>query len=126
MFSAFFVLDRVEGPLGITRGQLWHPAGVVHAGPTRVRWKPRETDLPVDTALETSTEGEFGWRSRALRHREPAFLIRVSKRGTLPVVMGAVLDFSERGDDVLTVRVQGNAAELHYGGETVRIEPLFD
>jgi hypothetical protein len=74
------VLDSVDGPAGEHQlEQFWHPAS-----------------LPEARRLSSSGTAEVleGWRSHALCSREPAPVLRVAYRGSLPIDMGTVLDLS--------------------------------
>jgi hypothetical protein len=74
------ILDRVDGPEGEHLvEQFWHLDSPADAG--RLSF----------TAPATATDA---WRSRALCSREPAAVLAVTLRGTLPIHIAAVLDLS--------------------------------
>lgn len=119
------VLDRVSGTTGEhVLEQFWHPATAPSvAGPGQLRIGSAATLVfPTDVAPEVSSEGEFGWRSHALRQREPAPLVRVARRGTLPLLMAAVLDFSGGEPRNLTIHADAHEPEVRYGNTVVRID----
>ena len=93
------VLDTVEGPPGEhTLEQFWHLASLSDA--------PRFSfSAPVKTVES--------WRSLALCSKEPAPVLSVSLRGTLPAHLAMVLDFSGRP--------AGTTLEIRADGDTVAV-----
>lgn len=93
------VADEIDGPAGEhTVEQFWHPATAVRRGPACFRIG-REALLAVDAQaeVEAGEAGEYGWRSVAFGVKSAAPVVRVRRRGTLPLRLEAVLHFGPVG-----------------------------
>ena len=97
------VLDTVEGPAGDhLLEQFWHLGAAEDA---------------ARLAFSAPTGILAGWRSRAPAAREPARILQVTYRGTLPAQMAAVLDLTATpapGD--LTVRSEDEKTVVEWNG----------
>ncbi len=108
-----FVLDDIRGgPGSHLVEQYWHLGS-------------EQEESRLQTAgygfREYIQGGEYGWRSRALGHKEQAVTIRVSYQGVLPVCLGAVLDLAEEARrDVLQMQANDNEIVLTYGTASSR------
>src|SRR5207247_9089072 len=78
--AVFVGLDTVEGPpADHSLEQFWHLGGMEDA--SRV-------------SFNAPAELTEGWRSRALASKEPAPVLRVTRRGPLPAALAAMVDLS--------------------------------
>ena len=73
------ITDHIDGPPGSDHHieQFWHLHSPAQAG---------RLHLPPGESFLISEGGDYGWRSRALGHSEPATVARREWRGALPVV----------------------------------------
>jgi hypothetical protein len=112
-----FVLDEVAGPAGEHLiEQFWHAGLSVNALSPRSFGLGSGARLLLSHDGEASEGGEHGWRSRALRNKEAAPVIRAAVRCGLPVQMGAVLDFSPGPDGAMELAREGEEALLVLKG----------
>jgi hypothetical protein len=112
-----FVLDEVAGPAGEHLiEQFWHAGLSVNALSPRSFGLGSGARLLLSHDGEASEGGEHGWRSRALRNKEAAPVIRAAVRCGLPVQMGAVLDFSPGPDGAMELAREGEETLLVLKG----------
>jgi hypothetical protein len=78
------ILDTIEGPPGEHLvEQFWHPGS---------------REAAERLSFSAAAEEAEGWRSRALASREPAMVLRVPKRGEVPMALAAVVDLSDAAE----------------------------
>jgi hypothetical protein len=110
--GVLLVADLVEGPKGEhTAEQFWHAGSDRAAG---------------CFVLDGAAERRQGWRSRCFGQREPAPVYCVTKRGPLPLVLGAA--FVLNGGGAVTIGYPGPLAvafDVAIGSETRQIVVEF-
>jgi hypothetical protein len=91
--SLILVVDEITGPPGEHLiEQFWHSGETVTAeSATRFRLG-RGARLLLSGGGEAASGGEHGWRSRVLGSKEAAAVIRVARRGVLPMRLTAAID----------------------------------
>jgi len=105
--SRLAIVDTIEGPDGEhCVEQFWHPGSAEEERRFSFSAPPERVE---------------GWRSRAFASREPAPVVRVTRRGGLPVHLAAVVDLSET-PGARTVEVSADGCVVRWGAEVVKLE----
>jgi hypothetical protein len=116
------IFDQIEAAGSIAAEQFWHPARVESRPSPGCFEIGRNAFLAVAPGVEISigSEGEYGWRSRALGTKEPVPLIVVAKHGEGTVVLAAAVQLSANPIDVAVSGERGRwrIAVLESGTET--------
>ncbi|MBC7924834.1 MAG: alginate lyase family protein [Bryobacteraceae bacterium] len=114
-----FILDEIAGPAGEhTIEQFWHPGSepVRAAGGFRIGFVSQLL-LSHEDLAQTSYGVIYGWRSRALGIKEPAWLIRVVQRAHLPIQFATVLDFSSEPSSQVQLEEKEGAFWVRLAGK---------
>jgi len=123
--ALLIVRDEVSGPPGEhLLEQFWHPGEPVRpAGPGCFGIGNRSLLVtPASEQVEASEGGEHGWRSPGLGARNPAPVIRVVRRSTLPACFWTVLDCApETRDSSLRLMDPGHQAGCEYRNGSRRL-----
>jgi hypothetical protein len=129
--DSLIVFDEVTGPGELIAEQFWHPARVAAQVDAHCFDLGSGVLLAVAAPAEAAveTEGDHGWRSRALGAKEPAPVLRIEKTGKQNVVLAAALSFGGGPVEVaLSPSGKGwRIAILQQGRETAAgvIAPCF-
>ncbi len=109
--TTLVVLETVDGPPGEHLiEQFWHLA---------------ESDDAARFGFSAPAEVIEGWRSRAFATKEPAPVLRVTRRGPLRCRLAAVVDFSESPTNApIELRLEGEtiSVAITLAGRTVRVQ----
>ena len=91
------VLDRVEGPPGEHRSeQFWHFGEKVQQRSASCFQVGKKTLISFETNSEPHLfeAGDYGWLSPALGAKEPAPILSIEHRATLPASLATIIDLS--------------------------------
>jgi Heparinase II/III-like protein/Heparinase II/III N-terminus len=121
-----WIFDAISGPEGAhSIEQFWHPGEPVTVL-SHTLMIGAGAALTVDSGLtlETSENGEYGWISNRLLHRDPASVLRASISTNLPCVCLSVIDLrppftaatvvAEQTDDGWILKYRGNREAQFY------------
>jgi hypothetical protein len=94
--TTLVVIDEVSGPGEHEVAQLWHsPTVMAMISPACFQLGSRaKLWANPDTSREYAEGGQRGWQSPAYGVKDVAAVLRVMRRGALPVKLTAVIDFA--------------------------------
>ena len=106
--ATLVIVDSVDGPPGEhTVEQFWHLAAEEEA---------------ARMSFSAPAERSQGWRSRAFASREPAPVLCVRARATLPIVLGTVLDLSGTpASRAVAVREEQGECIVQWGAQALAL-----